>query len=239
MDAGTRATPPTRVSARAPGRPPDPGVEADLLRAARELLVEVGFDRLTIEAVATRCGAGKASVYRRWPSKTELVVAAATGLYPVPVVPDTGELREDLMQAGRAFIDQDGHSQAVLASMLVAGRHHPQLRALAYEAMGAPFNYLFIAVLTRAVDRGLVAPDLDIDTLSDVVPTFAFHRTVAVGQSISEGQLGSLVDGVLMPALTAGSPTSRPSTQPPAAGAQASDPAGTGTTTKPLRKDSP
>ena len=69
---------------RAPGRPSDPAIDAELLRAAQDLLIEEGFDRLTMDAVARRCGASKATIYRRWPSKTALVVAAAAALFVPP-----------------------------------------------------------------------------------------------------------------------------------------------------------
>jgi AcrR family transcriptional regulator len=81
-------------SQRAPGRPFDASIEADLLHATQILLSEEGFERLTVDAVAKRCKASKATIYRRWPSKVALAVAATAALLPIPEVPNTGDLRE-------------------------------------------------------------------------------------------------------------------------------------------------
>lgn len=67
--------------------------------ATQELLIEEGFARLTMDAVARRCGGSEATIYRRWPSKTALVAAAAAA-YIAPEVPDTEDLREDLLPPG-------------------------------------------------------------------------------------------------------------------------------------------
>lgn len=188
-------------TSRAPGRPFDVDVQAGLLRATQDLLIEEGFERLTVDAVAKRCGASKATIYRRWPSKVALVVAAASALFPVPEVPDTGDLREDLLASARAYMNEDGHSQAVLASLLTAARHDPVLRTAAQDALGSPFSGLFQHVLTRAVSRGLISKGIDIDIISEVFPSIAFHSAAALGLPIDERLVLRVIDGILLPAL--------------------------------------
>lgn len=188
-------------NSRPPGRPLDTDVQAGLLRATQDLLIEEGFERLTVDAVAKRCTASKATIYRRWPSKVELVVAAASALFPVPEVPDTGDLREDLLASARAYMNEDGHSQAVLASLLTAARHDPALRTAAQDALGSPFSGLFEHVLTRAVSRGLIAQGIDIDIISEVFPSIAFHYAAALGLPIEERLVLRVIDGILLPAL--------------------------------------
>lgn len=186
---------------RPAGRPLDANVQAALLRATQDLLIEEGYERLTVDAVARRCGASKATIYRRWPSKLALVIAAATDLFPVPEVPDTGDLREDLLACGRAYLKEDGRSQRVLASLHTAARHDPALRAAAREALGSPADRLFGEVLTRAAAAGLISDDVDIGIVAEVFPGIAFHYAAALGLPIDEALILRVVDHVLLPAL--------------------------------------
>ena len=188
------------ASPRPTGRPLDAGVQAALLRATQELLVEEGYERLTCDAVAKRCGASKATIYRRWPNKLALVIAAAEDLLPVPEVPDTGDLREDLLACGRAYLKEDGRSQRVLTSLYTAARHDPALRA-AREALGTPADRLFHQVLGRAVATGQVSAEVDVQTIAEVFPGIAFHYTAALGWPIDETLILRVVDHVLLPSL--------------------------------------
>ncbi len=185
---------------RVPGRPLDAGIESDLLRATQDLLIEEGFERLTVDAVAKRCNASKATIYRRWPSKVALAVAATAALLSVPEMPNTGDLREDLLACAGAYIQEDGR-MAVLASLLTAARHDPALRTAARDAIGSPVSGLFERVLTRAVSRGLIAKGIDIDIISEVFPAIAFHYVAALGLPIDESLILRVIDGVLLPAL--------------------------------------
>ncbi|WP_410628328.1 TetR/AcrR family transcriptional regulator [Amycolatopsis sp. cmx-8-4] len=186
---------------RAPGRPKDPAIDEELLRTTQDLLIEDGFERLTMDAVARRCGASKATIYRRWTSKTALVVAAAAALFTAPDVPDTGDLREDLLACGRAYITADGRNAKVLASVLAASRHDAELRDASQEALGAPYSSLFVQVLSRAVARGVLSPEVDIDLLAEVFPAIAYHRIAAEGLQVVEADIIRTVDSVLLPAL--------------------------------------
>lgn len=191
-------TPPRR-----PGRPSDPAIDAQLLQATQDLLIEQGYERLTMDAVAQRCGASKATIYRRWPSKTALVVAAAAALFQAPDLPDTGGLREDLLECGRAYLQRDGRNAQVLASVISASQHDPVLRDAAQQALGAPYGNLFEQVLSRAVDRGTVPAGVDVPTLAQVFPAIAYQQVAAQGRLITEHDVVRVVDGVLLPALTA------------------------------------
>ena len=91
-------TPPPEVAAPGPGRPLDPEISDRVLEATLVLLAEDGFARLSIEAVAQRAGVHKPAVYRRWPSKIDLVVAAVRSRTPPAEDPATGNTRDDLIQ---------------------------------------------------------------------------------------------------------------------------------------------
>lgn len=189
------------VTARAPGRPLNADIDAQLLRATQDLLIEDGFERLTMDAVAKRCGASKATIYRRWPSKTALVVAAAAALFQAPELADTGDLREDLMACGRAYVQTGGRNAEVLASVISASRHDAALREASQRALGTPYGGLFDHVLARAVERGLIAADLDLETIAQVFPAIAYQKVAARGLLIGEDDVVRVVDSVLLPAL--------------------------------------
>jgi AcrR family transcriptional regulator len=186
---------------RSPGRPVNPAIDEVLLRAAQDLLVEEGVERLTMDAVAQRAGASKATIYRRWPSKTALVVAAAAALFVRPEVPDSGDLREDLLACGRAYAEHEGRHAQVLAAVLTASQYDPVLRDAAREALGAPYGGLFEQVLARAVERGDVPPSVDVEALAEVLPAIAYQRIAARGLLLVENDVIRVIDNVLLPAL--------------------------------------
>ena len=188
---------------RSPGRPVNAAIDEQLLGATQDLLIEEGFERLTMDAVARRCGASKATIYRRWPSKTALVVAAAAALFTAPDLPDTGDLRADLLACGRAYLHGEGRTAQVLAAVLTAAQHDTGLRDASRGALGAPYGGLFERVLTRAVDRGSVPETTDVETLAEVFPAIAYQRVAARGLRLVEDDVVRIVDGVLLPALGA------------------------------------
>ncbi len=188
---------------RSPGRPLDAAIDEQLLRATQDLLVEEGFERLTMDAVARRCGASKATIYRRWPGKTALVVAAAAVLYRAPELPDTGDLRGDLLACGRAYVQSGGREAEVLASVVTASRHDAGLRQAAQAALGAPYTGLFEGVLARAVERGLIGEHVDLETVAQVFPAVAYQRVAAQGLLVTDDDVLRVVDGVLLPVLLA------------------------------------
>jgi AcrR family transcriptional regulator len=191
---------------RSPGRPVNAAIDDQLLRATQDLLVEEGFERLTMDAVARRCGASKATIYRRWPGKTTLVVAAAAALFTPPEVPDTGDLREDLLACGRAYVHREGRTAQVLAAVLTASQYDTDLRDASRDALGAPYGGLFEQVLARAVDRGWAPATADVATLAEVFPAVAYQRVAARGLLLVEEDVVRVVDGVLLPALAGALP---------------------------------
>lgn len=188
-------------TARAPGRPLNAEIDEQLLRATQDLLIEEGFERLTMDAVARRCGASKATIYRRWPGKVALVVAAAAALYRAPELPDTGDLRADLLACGNAYVQTGAREAGVLASIITASRHDGALRKASQAALGAPYLGLFEGVLSRAVERGLVPAHIDLEVVGQVFPAFAYQKVAARGLRVTEEDVVRVVDAVLLPAL--------------------------------------
>ncbi len=136
-----------------------------------------------------------------WPNKVSLVVAAAAALLQPPEFPDTGDLREDLLACGRAYVQTDGRTAQVLASVLSASRHDSDLRDAARESIGEPYRGIFEQLLARAVERGLLDPDLDLDTIAQVLPAIAYQQVARQGRLIDEHDVQRVSDNVLLPAL--------------------------------------
>ncbi len=205
-------TPPTR-------RPRVEGDrEAEILDAAVDVLAEVGYDRLTMDQVALAARASKATLYRRWPTKAELVVDAvsrAKGL-PDAELPDTGTLRGDLLALAWG---PHGQAQAlpmsVLAGLLTRLHTDQELSAAWRERFLAPRMAVTRTVLDRAARRGEVRPDLDLELIVTVLPSMCAFRCTAEGGVVDEHFLTRVLDQVLLPAALAHTDPSPPSVHGP------------------------
>jgi AcrR family transcriptional regulator len=177
--------------------------ETELLEVTLQLLQEHGYDRLTLDAVAARARASKATVYRRWPSKAELVLAAfIEGCRQVAVHPDTGTLRGDLLHLGRV-ISQQTHEQAgIIRAVLVEVSRHPAL----HDALQAEFldqrKALLHEVLRDAVLRGEIGAAAVSDELWDLLPGYLIFRSIMPNRPPTEQTVQALVDEVIIPSLT-------------------------------------
>jgi AcrR family transcriptional regulator len=177
--------------------------ETELLEVTLQLLQEHGYDRLTLDAVAARARASKATVYRRWPSKAELVLAAfIEGCRQVAVHPDTGTLRGDLLHLGRV-ISQQTHEQAgIIRAVLVEVSRHPAL----HDALQAEFldqrKALLHEVLRDAVLRGEIDAAAVSDELWDLLPGYLIFRSIMPNRPPTKQTVEALVDEVIIPSLT-------------------------------------
>ena len=152
---------------RGRGRPRDPETDDRITSAAAELLLQRGFDRTTVDDVATRAGVGKATVYRRWPSKEDLAVAAMETLYSAEMPePDTGDIRRDLAASYRsvlAFVNTpDGRGLPADVDRGVGARR-PDRRA-APRVDRAPRGRLPGARSSGPSPAARCAPDIDVDS---------------------------------------------------------------------------
>ncbi len=161
----TGATTSPKQVRRGRGRPRDPETDGRITAAAAQLLLERGFDKTTVDDVAAAAGVGKATVYRRWPSKEDLAVAAMETLYSVQIPePDTGSIEGDLAASYRAVLEfvNSPQGQAYLRMSIAESVRDPRIAALykdATERREAESRRTF----ERAIARGEVRPDIDID----------------------------------------------------------------------------
>ena len=180
--------------------------ESEILRAAIDVLREVGYDRLTFDAVAASARASKATLYRRWPNKRDLVGDAVGQLVGCPAErdPNTGSLRGDLI--GQACAD-GGLDDAVVsetwAALLPVIHRDPELAAELHTRFIAPKNAAARSVLRNAQQRGEIGPDADLDTLLSILPALSLHEAMLSGKRPGQERITQFVDTVVLPACAA------------------------------------
>ena len=183
-----------------PGRPRDAALDASILRAAMEILGESGIQAVTMDAVAQRAGAGKASLYRRWKSKDELLADALTLHSPIDVEVDTGTLRGDLVKIYAHYYGIGNHvMQAAVQEMLGNVRQH-----MAWTEKVAPERLTarrakVRALVERAVARGEIGSPADMDLLLDLVPAMILYRYNTRSQKVTRASIARVVDELVMP----------------------------------------
>lgn len=129
--------------------------EAELLAVTLQLLQEHGYDGLTLDAVAATARASKATVYRRWPTKAELVLAAfIEGIRQVAVAPETGTLRGDLLQIGAVICEQAQTHAGTIRAVLVEVSRNPALNEVMQHQFLDQRRAVIQHILGQAVDRG-------------------------------------------------------------------------------------
>ena len=177
--------------------------EAELLAVTLQLLQEHGYERLTVDAVANTARASKATVYRRWPSKAELVLAAFTeGVRQVAVVPNTGTLRGDLLKIGEICCQQTDQHASTLRAVLVEVSRHPALNDALQHQFIDQRKALIRHVLQQAVDRGEIAEAAITDELWDLLPGYLVFRSIIPNRPPTRHTVQVLVDDFIIPGLT-------------------------------------
>ncbi|MGH3360754.1 MAG: TetR/AcrR family transcriptional regulator [Nocardioidaceae bacterium] len=202
MTPGTRAaSAPTGTS-----RPRVEGDrEAEILDATLEVLCEVGYDRLTMDAVATASKASKATLYRRWSSKGDLVVDAMVRAKGAPCVVDRdlGNLRDDLVASSchKSGLNDD-MTTALFAGLVSALQHDEDFAKAFQERFLAPKVASTMVLFERARDRGELGPDVDLDLIATVMPAVALHRSFILGLPTDDSMIERIIDEVVIPAAT-------------------------------------
>ncbi|MET8453224.1 TetR/AcrR family transcriptional regulator [Streptomyces sp. NPDC005209] len=180
-------------------------LERAILDAALEQLSTVGWKGLTMEGVAAGAQTGKAAVYRRWPSKEDLVAdALQAGLPRLEEAPDLGTVREDLLelcrQVRRAMFSRPGFAlRAVIheCDPTQAERFH----GVIFEGVVEPTIKLLREVITRGIDRGEVRSDAANGYVFDVIPAMMMYRSKMCASEWSDRDLEGLIDQLMVPLL--------------------------------------
>jgi len=186
-----------------------PRVEGDredqILEATLELLLDVGYDRLTLDAVARRARASKATLYRRWEDKPSLVVDAMVRAKHAPHVEshDTGSLRGDLVTT---FCGAHGmgrnEATGMLGSVITALSSDPEFARRFREAFIAPKVQVSRDIYQRAIDRGEIPADVDIEIIAPALAGILLHRSFVMGVLPDDETVERVIDHVILPAVS-------------------------------------
>lgn len=177
--------------------------EEAILLAAMALLAEVGYDRLTVEDIARRANASKATIYRRWPGKADLV-ATAVRRYAASTVPEPSgaSLREDLLAVLAELRGSlTGRDSALILGLLIAMRDDAALAATVRRHVLDHKREVFSTVLARAAARGEVPPGADASLLAELGSAALLSRLLVTGEPLDDAYLTRLADDVLLPVL--------------------------------------
>ncbi len=180
--------------------------QGQIYAATLQLLGEVGYDRLTMDAVAGAARASKATLYRRWSTKGELVVDAVSSAacVPSPDLVDTGSRRGDLLHLA---CDEGGFADAlpmtVMLALATALHREPGLRADFEARFLAPRLALTRSLFERAAERGELGDGADVELLAHVLPGLVVHRVFVLGEPPTPDFVERVVDEVLLPACRA------------------------------------
>jgi AcrR family transcriptional regulator len=177
--------------------------EAELLAVTLRHLQEHGYDRLNVEAVATEARSSKATMYRRWPSKERLVLAAfIEGTSCSEVAPRTGSLRGDLIHIGNAVCEQSSEHASTMRAVLNELGRSPELAEAFETEFVVQRRKVFDDVLADAVARGEIDAEVINDEIKDLLAGYLVFRSLVSGRPPTKKTVVALVDEVLLPSLT-------------------------------------
>jgi len=187
----TRRTEGVRVKGRAAR------VVSDVLIATAEELSRVGYAALRVEDVALRSGVNKTTIYRRWPTKPELVGAALRAVWEPPDVPDTGSLRGDFIASlSRTAAFAMSPIGKGLTHVIQLERAHPEVEPIT-RSLRDEYRKLREQLVDRAIERGELSPGTDSRFVTDLISAPIFSRLFTDGESVDATFIEAVVDVVL------------------------------------------
>jgi AcrR family transcriptional regulator len=177
-DATTRA----QDAARPPGRPRSAASHQAILQATLELLAEKGLRAMSMDAVAQRAGVSKATIYRRWKSKEELIRELLDSLLAIIQPIDTGNAREDLLAVGRWIVARAGPETMLIPALAGEAATNPEFGEVFRAKLVDPRRAQIRGFLERAVAAGELRDDADLDFFADLmVGTVLFRNQLSRG----------------------------------------------------------
>jgi AcrR family transcriptional regulator len=191
---------PGRETARRPGRPRSEQAEQAIIEAALDLFAEQGFEGVCVEAVASRAGVGKATIYRRWPNKEELLLAAFGSLKSPFPEPKGVSVRDDLLAMVEVMCADkaDPRKSRRYALLLGEGEKYPRLMSRYKETVVEPRRDAMRAVIRRGVQTGELRPDTDVE-IAMLTLTGAIMAQEKTADGTLDGDFATrLVDGLLL-----------------------------------------
>ena len=188
------------------GRKRDHTADDRIIEAALDVLAESGFDSMTMDVVAARAKAGKATVYRRWASKAELVRDALIRMSRSSVelddLPDTGDLRDDLLSLLKPYSAKSSERKLrVLARLGSFFSEHQQLAEEAMAGIYEPWTDVNRKLMRRAIERGELPAGAPVDSACGVIVAMVSYNSLTLRKPFGKAAYSALLDDILLPAL--------------------------------------
>lgn len=186
------------------GRPLDGSRDQVIRDAALTCLAEIGYEKLTMDQVATRAKAGKGALYRRWPSKAALVIDAVVCAKPHYSFEPTDSLRGDLdayIAMGPTADEEREPNTALAMALINAAAHDPEFGELLHEQFMAPSQQVLRDIIARAQARGEAEPELDVDLIVDLLPGLFIARNVLGRAGTERLDVRRVVDNIIFPLI--------------------------------------
>lgn len=188
------------------GRKRDPAIDEQVLEATIQILEEKGFGGMTMDLVAAQAKAGKASLYRRWPSKAELVRDALIWMSRSSVdsskLPDTGSLRGDLLAVVKPYSQEFAERKLrVMAGLGSFYTEHQQTADEVFCGIFESWTTMNRAIFRRAIERGEVPKSAPVDLLCDTIIALASHYKRTQQKPFDRSAYAEFLDAVVMPAV--------------------------------------
>ncbi|TYL52102.1 TetR/AcrR family transcriptional regulator [Nocardioides sp. BGMRC 2183] len=177
--------------------------EQEILDATLAILAEVGYDLLTMDKVAAAARASKATLYRRWKGKPELVIEALLAHKGEHPAPDTGTLRGDLIASfcGAGGMT-DPQQMAIMGSLITAISRDADFAEVFRRDFIGPKAARTLQLFERARDRGEIDEDVDLEIVIPALPGILLHRQFLLGEEPTDDVITRVVDQVILPAVT-------------------------------------
>jgi AcrR family transcriptional regulator len=181
----------------------DPARERAILDAALELLSEVGFDRMSIDQIARRASASKASIYRRWSGKEALVVDLICNHLEIELVPvpDSGQLRDDLIAVLTGFCRVLEKKHNLIIGLFPALLSTPTLAGALRQNVPRPDISGITPVLDRAIRRGELPGPVEPAEIRSVTEAVVWHHLFFTGAPLDDAFVTHTVDRVILPLI--------------------------------------
>jgi AcrR family transcriptional regulator len=183
------------------GRPRDPSRDGVIRAAILRLLADVGYGALTMDAVASEAGVGKATIYRRWRTKQDLVVDTISDLNRAEAAAaDTGSLEGDLRSMMRQMVSMiTGPTGAATLSLLSTIPHQPALARAFQEGPLAVWRQSFEQIWARAEQRGEIRPGLANSVIAETTSALLVQRWLLTGRPVDEAFADEVLETVVLP----------------------------------------
>jgi len=191
------------------GRPRDPSRDGVIRAAILRLLADVGYGALTMDAVASEAGVGKATIYRRWRTKQDLVVDTISDLNRAEATPpDTGAVESDLREMMHQMVALiAGPTGAATLSLLSTMPHQPALAEAFRDGPLAVWRQSYDAIWERAEERGEVRAGLSRSIVAESTSALLVQRWLLTGEPVDEAYADEVLETVVLPLVrTAGAP---------------------------------